>query len=127
MDKTASRYVFKSGQLAVFIGGVYRTNVETEINELNAEIRAGIGAIWTIPGQEVVDSDDIDPMAVMKRKIIADYEKEKARSLDNGNSVSDQTKAVIAGTGKVGTGAAVSNTVGAAKAVSVGSIKLPGK
>ena len=127
MDRTASRYVFKSGALAIFEGGVFRTSVESEINELKAEIAAGIGSIWQIKGQEVVDSDDIDPIAVMKRKIIAEYEENKARSLNTGVSTSDQTKALPAGTGKVGVGAAVSNAVGAAKAVSVGSIKISGK
>lgn len=123
MSKDSCKYVFKSGKTAVFEGGVYRTTVESEIKELNEEITAGIGAIWLISGQEIVDSDDIDPVAVFRRKIIAEYEAEKARSLDNGQSFSDNNPAKAAGTGLVGTASATSNS-GAARMVVPGSIKI---
>jgi len=129
MDKTACRYIFKSGKVATFVGGIFRTSSELEIKELDAEIEAGIGSIFTMPGSEVVDSDDIDPIAVFKRKIIAEYEAEKARSLNNGESFSDtNTKPV--GTNAMGGNAGTSNSgvataaVGAARAVPAGSIKL---
>lgn len=103
IDKTASRYVFKSGKVAEFHGGAYRTSIESEIKELNAEIAAGIGSIWLVPGQEVIDSDDLDPVAVLKRKIIAEYEAEKARSESNGTSTYDISRSKIAGTNVAGT------------------------
>ena len=111
--------------IAEFLGGVYRTNVESEIAEFDLEIKNGLKSIWAIQGQEVVDSEDIDPIAVMKRKIIAEYEAEKKRSLDNGTSFSDTSGAgKAAGSNVAGVNAASSNSVGAAKAVSVGSIKI---
>lgn len=124
MDKTAARYVFKQGKVAEFHGGVYHTDIQSEIDELKAEINGGIGSIWQVPGQETVNSLDLDPVAVMKRKIIAEYEAEKARANKNGESTSDTGAAKPAGTGTVGVGAAVSNSgiAGAAKIVP-GSIK----
>lgn len=127
MSSDTARYIFKSGKIAHFLGGVYRTTIESEVKELNDEIAAGIGAIWVVAGQEVVDADDIDPVAVFKRKVIADYEAEKARANNNGESTSDQSRGVIAGSNAVGT-AATSNSgggaAGVAKNVALGSIKV---
>jgi hypothetical protein len=120
MDKTASRFVFSNGKVALFEGGIYRTTSDAEADELKREIASGIGAIWQTAGQEIVDSDEIDPVAVFKRKIIAEYEAERARSLDNGASESDTKRAQAAG----------SNVLGAVSAPGVavipGSIKAAG-
>lgn len=124
MSADTVRYIFKSGKIAHFHGGVYRTESESEAKELKDEIAAGIGAIWQNKGTEIVDSDDIDPIAVFKRKVIAEYEANKARSLANGESISDVSGMKPAGTGTVGVTAAVSNSVGGARAVTPGSIKL---
>ena len=127
MDFTACRYVFKSGKIAVFEGGVYRTASEVEIKELQDEITAGIGSIWVTKGNEVVDSDDIDPIAVFKRKIIEEYEANKARSLDNGESFSDTSSVKPVSSVAMGAVAAGSNTGGAARvtsAVPAGSVKI---
>ena len=125
MSKDSVRYIFKSGKIAVFDGGVYRTTSDAEAKELKEEITAGIGGIWQEPGHEIVDSDDIDPIAVFKRKIIADYEAEKARSLNNGESFSDTSQSKPHGTGTVGVASAVSNS--GAAAVVPGSIRVGSK
>ena len=122
MSKDSVRYIFKSGKIAVFDGGIYRTTSEAEVKELKEEIIAGIGGIWQEPGHEIVDSDDIDPIAVFKRKIIAEYEAEKARSLNNGTSFSDTTPTKPHGTGTAGVASAVSNS--GAAAVVPGSIRV---
>jgi len=124
IDKNAHRYIFKSGKTAEFFGGVYRTDISSEIAELQAEIKAGIGSIWQVAGQENINSLELDPMAVLKKKIIADYEADKARANANGESVSDVTPAKPHGTGTVGVAAAVSNSIGAATAVKPGSINF---
>lgn len=127
MSKDSCRYVFKNGKIAVFEGGVYRTTIDQEADELKEQIDLGIGAIWQESGQEVVDSDDIDPVAVFKRKVIAEYEAEKARSLDNGESFSDVSKSgKPTGTKAMG-GNAAQSTSGAATVVGgvpAGSIKV---
>jgi hypothetical protein len=127
MSKDSCKYVFRSGKTAIFEGGVYRTTIDSEIAELIEQIAAGIGAIWQERGQEVVDSDDIDPVAVFKRKIIAEYEAEKARSLDNGTSFSDSSASgKPTGTKAMG-GNAAQSTSGAATVVGgvpAGSIKV---
>ena len=125
MSRDSVRFIFKSGKIAVFEGGIYRTTSEAEAKELKDEIEAGIGAIWQVAGSEVVDSDDIDPVAVFKRKIIADYEADKARSLNNGESFSDTSKSKPHGSGTVGVASAVSNS-GAATIVP-GSINVGSK
>jgi hypothetical protein len=125
MSADTSRYVFKSGKIAHFHGGVFRTSSESEAAELIAEIENGIGGIWQTKGSEIVDSDDIDPIAVFKRKVIAEYEAEKARSLNNGESFSDTAKAKPHGSGAVGVAGAVSNS-GAAHVVP-GSIRIGSK
>lgn len=125
MSKDSVRYIFKSGKIAVFDGGIYRTTSEAEVKELKEEIIAGIGGIWQEPGHEIVDSDDIDPIAVFKRKIIAEYEAEKARSLNNGTSFSDTTPTKPHGTGTAGVASAVSNS--GAAAVVPGSIRVGSK
>lgn len=125
MSKDSVRFVFKSGKIAVFDGGIYRTTSEAESKELKEEIISGIGAIWQVAGHEIVDSDDIDPVAVFKRKIIAEYEAEKARSLNNGESFSDTRVAKPYGSGAVGVSGAASNS-GAAGVVP-GSISVGGK
>jgi hypothetical protein len=125
MSKDSVRYIFKSGKIAVFDGGIYRTTSEAEMKELKEEITAGIGAIWQVAGAEIVDSDDIDPVAVFKRKIITEYEAEKARSLNNGQSFSDTTPSKPHGSGTVGVAGAVSNS--GAAAVVPGSIRVGSK
>lgn len=121
MDKTAARYIFKNGKVAEFFGGVYHTEIKNEIEELNAEIAAGIGAIKQIAGQETINSLELDPVAVFKRKIIAEYEAGKLHSMNTGDSVSDSGSFKAAGTGSGGGANAV---VGAARTVPVGSINI---
>lgn len=127
-DKTISRYIFKSGKIAVFLGGYYRTSIQSEIDELNAEIANGIGAIWVPAEGATINSDDLDPVAVMKRKIIAEYEAEKARSLNNGESFSDTSgSGKPVGSNAAGVNAVASNSSGAAsvaKVITPGSINL---
>lgn len=131
MDHTACRYVFKSGKIAIFEGGVYRTAAEGEIKELNEEIAAGIGSIWVTKGSEIVDSDDIDPITVFKRKIIAEYEANKARSLNNGESFSDTSAVRPASSVAMAAVSADSTSTGAGAAkvtgVATGSIKIGSK
>ena len=72
-------YIFAIGKPAIFQGGFHRTDVEWEIKELMAEVDLRHPHI-TIPESEserVVDSSMVDPMAVLRAKIIADYEASK--------------------------------------------------
>jgi len=102
-DMPSCRYVFKNGAMAVFENNWYRTSKQVEIDELNAEIAAGLQSIAVIPGQEKIDSDDLDPVAVFKAKIIAEYLANQERSLNNGESSSDK--------GNVISGMATSKTI----------------
>lgn len=89
----ACRYVFKSGKVAEFMSGKYLTAIDSEIAELEQEIKEGHPHIFIKKGHETADND---PLAGLKQKIINDYiasqqkaEKEATDgSRDFGNTVS---------------------------------------
>lgn len=124
-DQPSCKYIFKNGQAAIFSDFMFRTDQQYQIDELMADMKAGLKAIW-IPteaeGGATVDSDDIDPQAVMERKIIAKYLAEQARANNNGTVNVEQVKLNVAGSNLAGVNAATSNS-GTATAVPVGSIK----
>jgi hypothetical protein len=123
MDKQACRYVFKSGKIAEFIGGLYRTTVKSEIEELQAEIDSGIGSIWVPPEAPTIDSEDMDPVAVMKKKVIAEYLAQQARAQNNGESTSESDPKTGMGNTKNLAAVSAGSTSGAtATAVPPGSI-----
>jgi hypothetical protein len=118
IDAGIRNYVFRSGVTAVFNLGIYRTNVQSEIDELNEQIAAGLRSIWVPKDGATVDSDDIDPEAVMRRKIIAEYEASKARV--NAPSVSS-SEGTLKPLGTSGENHAVSNS-GAAQTIPVSAL-----
>ena len=72
-------YIFGNGKPAIFQGGYYRTAIQWEIDELDNEIRMGHPHISrpTDESARVVSSDMIDPMDILRAKIIAEYEAKK--------------------------------------------------
>jgi hypothetical protein len=88
----SSQYVFKTGKVAAFIGGTYRTDIETECAELDAEIKTGHPHIY-VTDEKTVDTTKLDPMANLKEKIIADYLATQARAVDPANDMGTETAA----------------------------------
>lgn len=85
------RYIFKNGTVANFAAGEYYTDVESEIAELSHEVKLRHPHISIKAGEEKVASEDRDPLAKLRKKIIQEYEESKARSetpRDMGNSES---------------------------------------
>jgi hypothetical protein len=84
------QYVFKDGTVAGFIAGVFSTSIPTQVEELNAEVAARHPIITVKVGYEVVDSADLDPLAELKKQVIANYLAEQAanaaKDKDMGNS-----------------------------------------
>jgi hypothetical protein len=66
------RYVFEDGSEAAFIGGRYTTDDPVKIAHLENEIKLGHPHIFVDPSMRQMDSDDLDPMEVIKKKIIAE-------------------------------------------------------
>jgi len=90
----SSKYVFRSGKVAHFVGGQYLTTVKSEIEELNDEIEAGHPHIYVDSAEVTVDSESLDPLAKLRKSIIDQYIKDQAKAVnpdnDMGNSVQQQ-------------------------------------
>ena len=76
-------FIFSNGKPAIFVSGVYRTEVDWEIKELQKEISSGHPHIYIDPQETTIESDMVDPMNALRAKIIAEYvAKEKAAAGD---------------------------------------------
>lgn len=67
------KYIFKNGKEAAFVQGVFRTAVQSEIDELTNEVSLGHPHIFIDPAEQTIASDMIDPMAQLRAKIIAEH------------------------------------------------------
>lgn len=76
-------YIFTNGKPAIFVQGVYRTDSEWEILELEREIKLGHPHLYIDPLETEVDSEMIDPMNALRHKIIAEYKAEEAAKAGN--------------------------------------------
>ena len=91
-------YIFASpgisGKPAIFVGGIYRTNIQAEIDELTHEISLGHPHMFVDEAEVTVDSTLIDPMAALRHKIIEEFKAQQvaATALDNDRGNSDQCK-----------------------------------
>lgn len=103
------KYVFKDGREACFVNGIYRTADAAEIEELDKELSGGRHPILYIDkAEKTIESNRIDPMAVLRENIIAEYLAEQAAlndpTRDMGNTKQEPVKP--ASTADVGAAAA---------------------
>lgn len=112
-------FIFKDGTVAAFINGAYRTEDETEIAELRAEIAK---RNMYLSGGVELTQEQLDPLSAMRAKIIAEYLASeaalRAASIDKTNDM-----------GGNGAGAAVSgfgavNSDGTIDALATDPVKL---
>lgn len=93
---SSCKFILSNGKNANFVQGVYRTDIESEVAELKREIEQGHPYISYL-GQ--VSAADLDPIAVIKRKAIEEYEAQKAATQnpkrDMGNT-SDNKSTLVA-------------------------------
>lgn len=66
-------FIFANGKPAIFQQGVYRTDVDWEIAELEKEVLARHPHIYIDEKEREIDSEMVDPMNALRAKIIADY------------------------------------------------------
>lgn len=78
-------YIFKNGKPAIFVNGMYTTDVPFEIEELDAEIATRHPHIFIDESMREIDSAKVDPIAALREKIIAEYKAkmEAATAHDN--------------------------------------------
>jgi hypothetical protein len=69
---SSSRYVFPDGSEAAFIGGRYTTDDKNKIAHLDTEIKKGNPHIFIDPSLVQMEASDLDPMEVIKKRIIAE-------------------------------------------------------
>lgn len=97
-----SRYTFKNGKDAVFLGGRYLTNNEAEFRELMEEIQTGHPHISVPenPDDQIVDTKYVDPMEALRASIRADLIAEQAaiRNSKADMGTSDQAEKLNVGT-----------------------------
>ena len=108
----SSKYIFKNGKEANFIQGRYTTADETEIAELDAEVKAGHPFIFVKADEATVDSDQLSPLEHIKQQAIKEYLAAQASATDNSNDMgSTETKPVLQGivTSKTAGGASLAN------------------
>jgi len=72
-----SKYIFSNGDIAVFTGGRYTTEDPGKIAELDSLIKKGHPGIYVDPNALQVDPAMLNPMNVMKAKIIAEFLEEQ--------------------------------------------------
>ena len=103
--------IFPDGAIATFPGGKFATKEEDRAAFLLGEIKKGNIHIFIDEQKFEVTEKDLDPLAELKARIIAEYEAEKAASgqADAGTSEQGKLKTVTSQT--VG-GAAVNSSSG---------------
>lgn len=88
-----SQYTFKNGKAGNFLNGEYTTELQSEIDELNAEIEAGHPYFYVDEAKKTVESTD--PMEEVRRRAreeaLIQLRQEQAAALDKSRtSESDQ-------------------------------------
>lgn len=79
-------YVFRSGRSVHFTEGKFATSNQDEIDELTKECQAGHPNYYIDDGQKTIDSEALDPMAIIRARI---REEERAKLLAATNPARD--------------------------------------
>lgn len=90
-----SRYVFRDGAVATFTSGRFLTDNPSQIAELDWEIKNRHPTIWVDKDNLTIDPKMLDPMEVMKAKIIAEYLEDQrlAATLNPNNDMGNNERA----------------------------------
>jgi hypothetical protein len=86
------KFILSNGKNANFVGGIYRTDLEHEVAELQNEVKQGHPHIEYI-GQ--ISAADLDPVAVLKRKAIAEYLAEQKAAIDPSRDMGTSTSGPV--------------------------------
>jgi len=86
-------YLFKNGKPAIFINHEYLTDIQSEIDELEAEIAYGHPHISIDAAKKEVDDTKLDPLSAVKAQAIKEYlaaEAAKDTTKDMGSSIPEK-------------------------------------
>ena len=103
--------IYPDGSSAVFLGGKYVTDDEAKAGFLLQEIKKGNMYLHIDEAKFEQTAAELDPIAEMKARIIAEYEAKKAADGTADMGTSEQGKLRTVNTGTVG-GAAVNSSSG---------------
>ena len=73
------KFILSNGKNANFVNGIYRTDLDSEVAELQEEIKHGHPYISYL-GQ--VSAADLDPISVIKKKAVEEYLAQQALTQD---------------------------------------------
>jgi hypothetical protein len=73
------KFILSNGKNANFVNGIYRTDLDSEVAELQEEIKQGHPYISYL-GQ--VSAADLDPISVIKKKAVEEYLAQQALTQD---------------------------------------------
>ena len=94
--------IMPSGNRIRFMAGQYVTDNAEEIEFLDAQIKARHPMIYTKSGQETVTKEQLDPLAAVKAKAIAEFleqqKKQQDPSRDMGNTAASGAGTDVAST-----------------------------
>lgn len=88
-------YIFKNGKPAIFVNGMYTTDVPFEIEELDAEIATRHPHIFIDESMREIDSAKVDPIAALREKIIAEYQATMAAATSLDNDLGNSTQGAL--------------------------------
>lgn len=80
-------YIFKNGKPAIFVNGRFATDVESEIAELDKEIKERHPLIFIDSAEVEVSSVKVDPIAAMREQIRAELVAEMAKNTNPANQM----------------------------------------
>lgn len=96
-----------------FVGGMYVTDKQDEIDFLNSEIKAGNQMIFIDANKRTVGEAALDPLAAIKKKAVEDYlaniEKAKDPNNDMGNYAAEAVAGLVTSRNIAATATAVSS------------------
>ena len=85
-------YIFKNGKPAIFISGRFATPIQSEIDELKAEIEAGHPHIYIDADEPTMDAELISPIDALREKIRAELMAEMAAATNPSNDMGTTTQ-----------------------------------
>lgn len=109
-----SNYIFPDGVQAQFVGNRYVTSEKERADILMREIAAGNLHIFVDPNKLQVSKAELDPMAELKARIIAEYEASRAGGAQLADSSTEQGKLNVVNTATIFQAAADSDSAGSA-------------
>ena len=81
------------GERIYFVGGQYVTDKAKEIEFLDEQIASGHPMIFVQKGNETVTQEQLDPLAAVKAKAVAEYLAQQAKQQDPSRDMGNTTNA----------------------------------